>query len=204
MLLLTQIRAKKLFFCVWLWARSCRVSVDKMRTKSSSACWCATVVIGSGCFGWKWQMFSKSSSLRFPFSGVTALSVNPPHANQNGYSLCKPSNISGNKWKWRNHFCPQKHADLQRGAGWACWFVEIEMFSGGISISLMFQLKPSSICFETCQPGLFLHPGCPVLAQPWETCCSEAWLVNGELKIWASHIQGPWLLIFTFRWEAAP
>lgn len=34
--------------------------------------------------------------------------------------LCKPSNLLGSRWKLRS-FCPQKHVDLQHGAGWPCF-----------------------------------------------------------------------------------
>ena len=202
MLLLTWIRAKKLLFA-WLWVKSCRVSVEKTSTKSSSACSSATVAIGLGYFGWKWQMVPSGSSLRYKSSGVAALSVDPLGASQSGYPLCKPSNVR-EQLKLKKQFLPTKACKfwsvvLAGHVLLECQFVEIEMFSGGISISWMFQLKPSSICFETCQPGLFLPIGCPLLARPWGACHFETWPVCGELKIWVSCIQGPWLLIFDFR-----
>lgn len=88
----------------------------------------------------------------------------------------------GNRWKRGDNFCPQKHVELAGHVLLECQFIEIEMFSGGISISLMFQSKPSSICFETCQPALFLCLACLVLAHPWGTlvtlrpgCLMESW-----------------------------
>lgn len=49
------------------------------------------------------------------------LSVDSPGVNQNECPLCKPSNIPENGWKWSNSFCPQKHRELRRGAGQACF-----------------------------------------------------------------------------------
>lgn len=137
-------------------------------------------------------MFSNSSSLSYACSGVTALSVVPLGANQNGCLLCMSSNI-GKQVKTGRQFLP---TEACRFAAWSwlamfCWNVgslklkcSVEAFQFHWCSSqsqVVFALKHASQrCFYIL-PAWFWHT-------PGQHGYSEAWLFNGELNIWVSLI----------------
>lgn len=176
MLLLTQVRAKKLFLhgcgsgpagCPWMRLAPQCADLPLWPSVQDS--------LGGGV---KW---SPAALVWGTLVLEKLLSVDSPGVNQNECPLCKPSNISGNRWKQSSSFCPQKHGELQRRAGWACfvgmsvcwiWNVQWRHFN-------FIDVPVEAFCFQTCQPRLFLHPGCPVSHTPGEHATAKpGWLME--------------------------